>query len=214
MVSRLVLTALLTCAFTAAVSTDMLARGGGGGGGGGGGHGGGFGGGGGFHGGGFSGGGFSGGRGFSGGGFSGGGMRGFSGAGFSGGGMRTFAGSGFQGGGMRTFAPGTMGFAGGPMRMGGPVTPRFGAATFAGPGMGRAWNGNWRGFHNNRNFRRVAVVAGVGGFWWGSDYYAPYSYVDGPYCGGYDDNGCMLRWANVPVGGGYVEPHCVSYCPY
>lgn len=204
MVSRLVLTALATCAFAGValaedtkqpLSTDISARSGGG-----------FSGGGGR---GFSGGGFSGGgRGFSGGGFSGSGMRGVSGAGFSGGGMRAFA----PGGGMRTFSGGGARFAGAPLRAAGPVNPRFGAATFAGPGVGRAFTG--RGFHHNRHFRRVAVIAGVGGFWWGSDYWYPYSYADGPYCSGYDGNGCVLRWANVPVGGGYAEPRCVSYCPY
>lgn len=178
-------------------STDFSARAGGG-----------HGGGGGFRGGG--GGGFRGG-----GGFSGGGMRSFSGGGmrsFSGGGMRSFS-----GGGVRSFS-GARSF-GAPARFGGAgFRSGFSGARFASPGFSprvfRAGLGPGRRFVGHRGFRRAAFIGGLGALWLGSSYYYPYSYASGPYCAGYTADGCVLRWAEVTVGGGYYESRCVAYCPY
>ena len=157
---------------------------------------------------------------------------------FSGGGMRSFHGGGahsFHGGGVRSFSGGTVrSFPGvrsihstrsfpGVRSFGAPVRYSSGAGhvtragfaprSFHHAGIHRAGVHHAR-FHHRRHLHRAAFIGGLSALWLGSGYYYPASYANGPYCAGYDGNGCVLRWADVPVGGGYYENRCVAYCPY
>ena len=58
----------------------------------------------------------------------------------------------------------------------------------------------------------VAVLA----LFIGSAYYYPYRYLpyDGPVCGGVTENGCELRWMDVPTeDSDETMPQCVEFCP-
>jgi hypothetical protein len=50
----------------------------------------------------------------------------------------------------------------------------------------------------------------------GSSYYYAYRYLpyDGPVCGGVTENGCELRWMDVPTEDSDESmPQCVEFCP-
>jgi hypothetical protein len=49
----------------------------------------------------------------------------------------------------------------------------------------------------------------------GTSYFDPDGYVAvaQPICGGFDADGCALRWQDVPLEDGGFEPTCVQYCP-
>lgn len=50
----------------------------------------------------------------------------------------------------------------------------------------------------------------------GSSYYYAYRYLpyDGPVCGGVTENGCELRWMDVPTeDSDESTPQCVEFCP-
>ena len=68
----------------------------------------------------------------------------------------------------------------------------------------------WRG--RNRSLVPLALIAG---FSVGAIGYSAYGYlpVDEPYCTGYTDDGCELRWQDVPTPEGDVIPACVTFCP-
>jgi len=90
--------------------------------------------------------------------------------------------------------------AGGPIRIGGRRI-----TVIRGP-----WRPYWRG----RRWRVVPIVA-LGVFTIGALAYAPYAYlpVSEPVCAGYTEDGCVLRWTEVPTEEGDLIPQCVTYCP-
>jgi len=55
----------------------------------------------------------------------------------------------------------------------------------------------------------------VGGYWYGSTYYWPDSYVSvtEPYCSGPTPDGCVLRWEDVKTEEGEIVRQCVKLCP-
>jgi hypothetical protein len=63
--------------------------------------------------------------------------------------------------------------------------------------------------------RRVSVRVLAPLFIAGSYYYA-YQYLpyEGPVCTGYSENGCELRWMDVPLEDtDETVPQCVEFCP-
>ena len=84
--------------------------------------------------------------------------------------------------------------------------------------------------HHGRNFhlfrgRRIIHRAGhlrhlvpfgiLGGIYLGTQYYEPYGYVSlpAPECTGLTEDGCELRWQEVPTDEGEPELQCVAFCP-
>jgi hypothetical protein len=65
----------------------------------------------------------------------------------------------------------------------------------------------------------VVVVRGRRGvFWHGHRHFlvpivALGAFTLGAYCAGYTEDGCVLRWAEVPTEEGDLVPQCVTYCP-
>jgi hypothetical protein len=74
----------------------------------------------------------------------------------------------------------------------------------------RAWRPYWRGRYWN-----VVPIVALGAFTIGAIAYAPYAYlpVAEPVCEGYTEDGCILRWTEVPTEEGDLVPQCVTYCP-
>jgi hypothetical protein len=70
----------------------------------------------------------------------------------------------------------------------------------------------WRG----RRWGLVPIVA-LGALTVGSIAYAAYGYVpvDAPLCEGVTEDGCLLRWTEVPAADdpSILVPQCVQYCP-
>ncbi len=70
----------------------------------------------------------------------------------------------------------------------------------------------WRG----RNWGLVPVVA-LGALTVGAIAYSAYGYVpvEAQLCSGTTEDGCILRWTNVPAAENpsVLVPQCVSYCP-
>ena len=68
----------------------------------------------------------------------------------------------------------------------------------------------WRG----RPWTVVPIVA-LGALTVGAIAYSAYAYVpvEQPVCTGYTEDGCFLRWAEVPTVEGELIPQCVTYCP-
>jgi hypothetical protein len=71
-----------------------------------------------------------------------------------------------------------------------------------------------RAFWRGRYWPLVPIVA-LGALTVGAIAYSAYGYVpvEQPLCGGIDEDGCMLRWTDVPTTTGELVPQCVSYCP-
>jgi hypothetical protein len=63
-------------------------------------------------------------------------------------------------------------------------------------------------------WRTILPIAALTGLYVGSEYYQPDGYVTlaRPYCTGVSDEGCPLRWQEVPLEGGGVDMQCVQYC--
>jgi hypothetical protein len=102
---------------------------------------------------------------------------------------------------------------------GGPDRPRIGGSFRRGPvyigGREVRWN---RGRHYTywRGSRRAFVpLAVLGGFTLGSIAYSAAAYVpvEAPYCAGITEDGCELRWQEVPTEDGFTVPQCVAFCP-
>ena len=77
----------------------------------------------------------------------------------------------------------------------------------------------WRGSHRVRrggNWRTFVGLSTLGALLFGTAYYYPYAYVDAPapYCEGLTEDGCQLRWREVPTIEGPPEFQCVAYCPW
>lgn len=55
----------------------------------------------------------------------------------------------------------------------------------------------------------------LGGIYLGAQYYAPYGYVSlpAPECTGVTEDGCELRWQEVPTEEGDTVLQCVAFCP-
>lgn len=55
----------------------------------------------------------------------------------------------------------------------------------------------------------------LGGYWYGSTYYWPESYVEvgESYCSGPTPDGCVLRWQDVQTEEGETVTQCVKLCP-
>jgi hypothetical protein len=68
----------------------------------------------------------------------------------------------------------------------------------------------WRG--RNRSLVSLGLIAG---FSVGAVAYSAYGYlpVDEPYCTGITEDGCELRWQDVPTPEGDLIPQCVTFCP-
>jgi hypothetical protein len=89
--------------------------------------------------------------------------------------------------------------AGGPIRIGGRrVTVIRGGHRY-----------RWRG-----RYWDVAPIAALTALTLGAIAYAPYAYVPvaQPLCTGYTEDGCFLRWTEVPTSQGDLIPQCVTYC--
>lgn len=77
----------------------------------------------------------------------------------------------------------------------------------------------WRGAHRVRRDGRWATLAAITAlsifFYEGASYY-PYAYISatGPYCEGVTEDGCILRWEEVPTLEGPRVFQCVAYCPW
>jgi hypothetical protein len=77
----------------------------------------------------------------------------------------------------------------------------------------------WRGTHRVRHDGRWATLAAISALsiivFSGADYY-PYAYISatGPYCEGITDDGCVLKWEEVPTLEGPWVYECVAYCPW
>ncbi len=77
----------------------------------------------------------------------------------------------------------------------------------------------WRGAHRVRYDGRWATLAAIAAlsiyFYDGANYY-PYAYISatGPYCEGFTEDGCILRWQEVPTVEGPRVFQCVAYCPW
>ena len=77
----------------------------------------------------------------------------------------------------------------------------------------------WRGTHRVRHDGRWATLAAISALsvivFGGADYY-PYAYISaaGPYCEGITEDGCVLRWEEVPTLEGPRLFQCVAYCPW
>jgi hypothetical protein len=77
----------------------------------------------------------------------------------------------------------------------------------------------WRGSHRVRYDGRWATLAALSAlsvfFYAGAPYY-PYAYISatGPYCEGITEDGCILRWEEVPTLDGPRVFQCVAYCPW
>jgi hypothetical protein len=90
--------------------------------------------------------------------------------------------------------------AGGPVRIGGRRVVVY----------RQGWRPYWRGRYWN-----VVPIVALGAFTVGAIAYAPYAYlpVAEPVCSGYTEDGCVLRWTEVPTEQGDLVPQCVTYCP-
>jgi len=55
----------------------------------------------------------------------------------------------------------------------------------------------------------------LGGYWYGTNYYWPDSYVEvgRSYCSGPTPDGCVLRWQDVQTDEGETITQCVKLCP-
>jgi hypothetical protein len=77
----------------------------------------------------------------------------------------------------------------------------------------------WRGTHRVRHDGRWATLAAISTLsvilFGGADYY-PYGYLSatGPYCEGVTEDGCILKWEEVPTLEGPWVLQCVAYCPW
>jgi hypothetical protein len=67
-----------------------------------------------------------------------------------------------------------------------------------------------------RYARHLIPLGALGTIYIGSRYYYPYRYLpyDGPVCSGVTENGCELRWMDVPTeDSGDSATQCVEFCP-
>ena len=77
----------------------------------------------------------------------------------------------------------------------------------------------WRGSHRVRYDGRWATLAALSALsvfvYAGASYY-PYAYISAsrPYCEGITEDGCVLRWEEVPTLDGPRVFQCVAYCPW
>lgn len=77
----------------------------------------------------------------------------------------------------------------------------------------------WRGSHRVRYDGRWATLAALSALsvfvYAGASYY-PYAYISAsrPYCDGLTEDGCVLRWEEVPTLDGPRVFQCVAYCPW
>jgi hypothetical protein len=71
----------------------------------------------------------------------------------------------------------------------------------------KRYHGGWRTFVALSTLAAITV---------GASAYYPYAYIDAPadYCEGLTEDGCQLRWAEVPTLEGYPAYQCVAYCPW
>ena len=88
------------------------------------------------------------------------------------------------------------------------------SATIAGQNFS-VWRGGHRSFHDGR-WRTFVGLGALSAILVGSGYYYPYAYIDASYdfCHGWTDDGCELRWEQVPTVEGPVDYQCVAYCPW
>jgi hypothetical protein len=63
--------------------------------------------------------------------------------------------------------------------------------------------------------RRFGGFRALAGFALGGIYFVPYGYRDlaGPACVGVTEDGCQLRWLEVPTADGNSERQCIEFCP-
>ena len=77
----------------------------------------------------------------------------------------------------------------------------------------------WRGRHRVRygsGWRTFVGLGTLGAIAFGAAYYHPYAYIDAPapFCEGLTEDGCHLRWQEVPTLEGPPAFQCVAYCPW
>lgn len=94
-----------------------------------------------------------------------------------------------------------------------------------GPGVGKTYiKGQnysvWRGGPYRKRYgggwRTFVALGTLAAITVGAASYYPYAYIDAPadYCQGLTEDGCQLRWAEVPTVEGYPTYQCVAYCPW
>lgn len=123
-----------------------------------------------------------------------------------------------------TVSPGIVSPGGMSPRIGSP-SGRVGFRAVGSRGAGRvAFHGRnysvWRGGpyrHRYRNrWRTFVALSALSVLAVGGAAYYPYAYVSAPapVCEGETDDGCLLRWEEVPTVEGPREFQCVAYCPW
>ena len=77
------------------------------------------------------------------------------------------------------------------------------------------WRGTRRVRHDGR-WATLAAISALSIFFYGGANYYPYAYLSatGPYCEGVTEDGCILRWEEVPTLEGPRVFQCVAYCPW
>jgi hypothetical protein len=72
---------------------------------------------------------------------------------------------------------------------------------------------HWTHWHGRRRY--FVPLAALGLLTVGAVAYSAYAYapVEGPYCAGTTEDGCLLQWREVPTPEGDLIPQCVVYCP-
>lgn len=116
-------------------------------------------------------------------------------------------------------APRVVGPRVGPRVVGPRVGPRIGARIGGPIVLGGRRVGLIRGRRHVfwRGHRRSLVpLAAIAGLTIGAIAYSAYAYVpvEARYCSGFTEDGCELRWTEVPTDEGDLVPQCVAYCPF
>jgi hypothetical protein len=103
------------------------------------------------------------------------------------------------------------GFRGSGPRIGGSIR---GPIRLGGRGVSFIRGPRYVNWHGSR--RRLIAIGAISTIILGGIAYYPYAYlpVEQPYCEGYTEDGCELRWQEVATEDGLLVPQCVAFCPF
>lgn len=78
-----------------------------------------------------------------------------------------------------------------------------------------AWRSGYRVRHGG-GWRTFVALGTLGAIAIGATQYYPYAYISAPrpYCEGFTEDGCELRWQDVETVEGDIVSQCVAYCPW
>lgn len=78
-----------------------------------------------------------------------------------------------------------------------------------------AWRSGYRVRHGS-GWRTFVALGTLGAIAIGATQYYPYAYISAPqpYCEGFTEDGCELRWQDVETVEGDIVSQCVAYCPW